>query len=150
MVTCWQMFLALRFVLTIIICVQRPLWRHYYQNTDALVLVVDSNDRERIGEVKDELDRMLAEDELRDAILLVLANKQDLPGALTALEVTDKLGLTAIRQRTWSKYDLALYFCYYSIAFQWYFKCDANRPIFAEMFISLLVCNQVSVVVMIL
>ena len=38
--------------------------------------MVDSNDRERSGEAKDELARMLNEDELRDAILLVFANKQ--------------------------------------------------------------------------
>lgn len=42
----------------------------------AVVFVVDSNDRERIGEAKEELMRMLAEDELADAKLLVFANKQ--------------------------------------------------------------------------
>lgn len=41
-----------------------------------LIFVVDSNDRERVGEAREELMRMLAEDELRDAILLVFANKQ--------------------------------------------------------------------------
>ena len=41
-----------------------------------LIFVVDSNDRERTGEARDELNRMLGEDELRDAILLVFANKQ--------------------------------------------------------------------------
>ena len=41
-----------------------------------LIFVVDSNDRERIGEARDELFRMLNEDELRDAALLVFANKQ--------------------------------------------------------------------------
>lgn len=99
----------------------RPLWRHYFQNTQGerlpdvstylkvcstsplhfalkllkpltsaftfirastlvhlsgLIFVVDSNDRERVGEAKEELMRMLAEDELRDAVLLVFANKQ--------------------------------------------------------------------------
>jgi len=41
-----------------------------------LIFVVDSNDRERVNEAKDELSRMLAEDELKDAVLLVFANKQ--------------------------------------------------------------------------
>ena len=41
-----------------------------------LIFVVDSNDRERIGEARDELMRMLAEDELREAVLLIFANKQ--------------------------------------------------------------------------
>ena len=54
----------------------RPLWRHYYQNTQGLIFVVDSNDRERVGEAREELMRMLNEDELRDAVLLVFANKQ--------------------------------------------------------------------------
>ena len=30
----------------------RPLWRHYFQNTQGLIFVVDSNDRERIGEAR--------------------------------------------------------------------------------------------------
>ncbi len=41
-----------------------------------LVYVVDSNDRDRVVEAREELMRMLAEDELRDAVLLVFANKQ--------------------------------------------------------------------------
>ncbi|KOO53574.1 ADP-ribosylation factor [Chrysochromulina tobinii] len=63
----------------------RPLWRHYYQNTQA----------------RDELHRMLNEDELREAMLLVFANKQDLPNAMNAAEITDKLGLHSLRQRNW-------------------------------------------------
>ena len=57
----------------------RPLWRHYFQNTQGIIFVVDSNDRDRVVEAREELQRMLNEDELRDAILLVFANKQDLP-----------------------------------------------------------------------
>lgn len=57
----------------------RPLWRHYFQNTQGIIFVVDSNDRERVTEAREELQRMLNEDELRDAMLLVFANKQDLP-----------------------------------------------------------------------
>jgi len=79
----------------------RPLWRHYFQNTDGLIFVVDSNDRERIAEARDELNRMLAEDELRDAVVLVFANKQDLPQAMNPAEITDKLGLHNMRNRNW-------------------------------------------------
>lgn len=57
----------------------RPLWRHYFQNTQGIIFVVDSNDRDRVTEAREELQRMLNEDELRDAMLLVFANKQDLP-----------------------------------------------------------------------
>ena len=59
----------------------RLLWRHYYTNTQGLIYVVDSNDRERIDENREELHKMLSEEELKDAVLLVFANKQDLPGA---------------------------------------------------------------------
>ncbi|KAF1892173.1 hypothetical protein Lal_00036531 [Lupinus albus] len=79
----------------------RPLWRHYFQNTQGLIFVIDSNDQDRVVEARDELHRMLNEDELRDAVLLVFANKQDLPNAMNAAEITDKLGLHSLRQRHW-------------------------------------------------
>jgi len=79
----------------------RPLWRHYFQNTQGLIFVVDSNDRERVAESAEELSKMLLEDELKDAVLLVFANKQDLPNALSVSELTDKLGLHALRNKTW-------------------------------------------------
>jgi hypothetical protein len=66
-----------------------------------VIFVVDSNDRDRVGEARDELHRMLNEDELREAVLLVFANKQDLPNAMNAAEITDKLGLHSLRQRGW-------------------------------------------------
>nr|AGV54289.1 ADP-ribosylation factor [Phaseolus vulgaris] len=78
----------------------RPLWRHYFQNTQGLIFVVDSNDRDRVVEARDELHRMLNEDELREAVLLVFANKQDLPNAMNAAEITDKLGLHSLRHAT--------------------------------------------------
>ncbi|NWX44546.1 ARF5 factor, partial [Steatornis caripensis] len=79
----------------------RPLWRHYFQNTQGLIFVVDSNDRERVQESAEELQKMLQEDELRDAVLLVFANKQDMPNAMAVSELTDKLGLQTLRSRTW-------------------------------------------------
>lgn len=44
---------------------------------------------------------LVLQDELRDAVLLVFANKQDLPNAMNAAEITDKLGLHSLRQRHW-------------------------------------------------
>lgn len=56
--------------------------------------MVDSNDRERVGEAREELMRMLAEDELRDAVLLVFANKQVLLAFLcTADDIRDFLSI---------------------------------------------------------
>lgn len=79
----------------------RPLWRHYFANTQGLIYVVDSNDRERMAEAADELHRMLGEEELKDAIVLIFANKQDLPNALSASEVTERLKLSEIKGRKW-------------------------------------------------
>ena len=78
---------------------QRPLWRHYYQNTDVIILVVDSNDRDRITESGEELKRLLAEEQLKDAALLVMANKQDLPNAMSVTEITEKLEIDKIKDR---------------------------------------------------
>ncbi len=69
-----------------------------------MILVVDSNDRERISESKDEFWRLLSEDELKSAPFLVMANKQDLPNAMSVEEVTEKLELNKITGRVWRKY----------------------------------------------
>ncbi|XP_056092287.1 ADP-ribosylation factor 4-like [Rhinichthys klamathensis goyatoka] len=79
----------------------RGLWRHYFQYTEGLIFVVDSSDPERIETAAEELKMMLLEDEMRDAVLLVLANKQDLPKAMTVSELTDRLGLHTLRGRQW-------------------------------------------------
>merc|ERR1711904_711512 len=79
----------------------RKLWRYYYANTQGLIFVVDSNDRDRIEDAREELSKMLAEDEMRDAAVLVFANKQDLPNSMKAAEGTEKLGLQNMRNRQW-------------------------------------------------
>jgi small GTP-binding protein len=79
----------------------RALWRHYFHNTQALIFVVDSNDIGRIDEARDELHKLLEEDELRDAILLVYANKQDLPNAVKPQELGNRLRLNSITNRAW-------------------------------------------------
>ena len=80
----------------------RPYWRCYYSNTDAIIYVVDSVDKERMGISKQELVSMLEEEELKKAALLVFANKQDLPGALSAADVSKQLGLAALKNRAWA------------------------------------------------
>ncbi|KAI8902917.1 ADP-ribosylation factor [Globomyces pollinis-pini] len=79
----------------------RPLWKHYYANTKGIIFVVDSNDRERIYETRDELQHLLSNDELKDAAILILANKQDLPNAMNVSEMTDKLALHQYKGRKW-------------------------------------------------
>ena len=79
----------------------RNLWRHYYQNTQGLIFVVDSNDKARIEDAKSELHKMLQEEELKEADLLVFANKQDLPHAMSAPDLTEQLGLQKLTGRQW-------------------------------------------------
>lgn len=57
----------------------RPLWRHYYTGTQGLIFVVDCADRDRIDEARQELHRIVNDREMKDAIILIFANKQDLP-----------------------------------------------------------------------
>jgi len=79
----------------------RRLWRYYFLGTQGLVFVVDSSDRDRVEDAREELMKVLGEVEMRDAALLVLANKQDLPNAMPAAELTEKLGLQGFRARRW-------------------------------------------------
>lgn len=79
----------------------RPLWKHYFNNTEGLVYVVDSSDRARISESRDELSWILESDEMIGVPVVVLSNKQDLPGALPAADVAGKLGLHQLRGRNW-------------------------------------------------
>lgn len=85
-------------------CMQRPLMRLYYPNTEVLLFVVDSSDHDRIQECKEELWNLLREDMLKDAIILIMANKQDLPNAMSATDVAKKLEVHNIRNRKICKY----------------------------------------------
>lgn len=60
----------------------RPLWRHYFTGTQGLIYVIDSQDKDRLEEAKQELLRILNDREMKDCMLLVFANKQDLPGGI--------------------------------------------------------------------
>jgi ADP-ribosylation factor-like protein 5B len=64
-------------------------------------MVIDSTDRDRLPLCKTELHRMLGHDQLKSAALLVLANKQDLKNALSAQEISEKLGLSDLKTRPW-------------------------------------------------
>ena len=79
----------------------RPLWRHYYTGTQGLIFVVDCADRDRIDEARQELHRIINDREMRDAIILIFANKQDLLGAANASSIAEGLGLHTIKDRAW-------------------------------------------------
>lgn len=79
----------------------RPFWRLCYKDAQALVLVVDSTDREKIPYACKELHATLKEDELGGKPLLVLANKQDVPNTMSVSEITEELELENISGRKW-------------------------------------------------
>ncbi len=79
----------------------RAAWNTYYSNTEFVILVVDSTDRERLSVSRDELHRMLGHEELSRANILVFANKQDVKGCMSAAEISKQLNLQSMRKHKW-------------------------------------------------
>ncbi|KAL0404522.1 UNVERIFIED_CONTAM: ADP-ribosylation factor 1, partial [Sesamum radiatum] len=79
-----------------------PYWRCYFPNTQAIIYVVDSSDTDRLVVAKEEFHAILEEEELKGAVVLLFANKQDLPGALDDAAITEALELHKIKNRQWS------------------------------------------------
>lgn len=71
----------------------RPLWKHYYLNTQAVIYVIDSSDESRLNESHDELVKLISEKELREASLLIFLNKQDESPSVTIEEIAEKFAL---------------------------------------------------------
>ncbi|CAG0922415.1 unnamed protein product [Notodromas monacha] len=79
----------------------RASWNTYYTNTEFVILVVDSTDRERVSVARSELYNMLAQDELKKSGVLIFANKQDVKGSMSAAEISRHLNLTSIKTHRW-------------------------------------------------
>ncbi|KAF3351084.1 hypothetical protein VdG1_00472 [Verticillium dahliae VDG1] len=90
----------------------RPLWRHYFsvisaayiataESTQGLIFVIDSSDRARIEEARSELHRIINDREMKDSLLLVFANKQDINDAMKPQEVTEALQLSKLKDKVW-------------------------------------------------
>ncbi|KAM8824103.1 putative ADP-ribosylation factor-like protein 5C [Neosynchiropus ocellatus] len=79
----------------------RASWFSYYCNTEIVILVVDSTDRERLSLNKEELLKMLAHEDLQSAAVLVLANKQDVKGSMSVSEISRCLTLNSITSHPW-------------------------------------------------
>jgi ADP-ribosylation factor protein 6 len=81
----------------------RELWKHYYEKSQAVVWVVDSADESRLHESKQALTSVLNDPQLKDIILLVVANKQDLSNALKPQQIKEKLDIEKIaKNHTWN------------------------------------------------
>ena len=81
----------------------RPLWRHYFTGTQGLIFVIDSSDRDRIEEARQELYKIAMDRVMNDVPILILANKQDMPNAMKPQEIQQRLELTSgpLKQRNW-------------------------------------------------
>ena len=89
----------------------RPYWRCYYPKTNALVFVIDSSDKERMDIAKQELFLLLQEDDLKGVPIAILANKQDIEGCLSdiqvrnnnnVIQISESMGLSEIKNRQWA------------------------------------------------
>ena len=79
----------------------RSYWRNYFESTDGVIWVVDSSDRLRMNDCKNELHSLLLEERLAGATLLIFANKQDINGSLTSEEIEELLELKKITTHHW-------------------------------------------------
>lgn len=79
----------------------RPYWKNYFENTDALIYVIDCSDRMRLAETGNELTELLADEKLQNVPILIFANKQDLSNVLKVSEIAEAVGLVKLKDRTW-------------------------------------------------
>ncbi|XP_023588577.1 putative ADP-ribosylation factor-like protein 5C isoform X3 [Trichechus manatus latirostris] len=79
----------------------RSTWNKYYSKTEFIILVIDSTDRDRLLTTREELYKMLAHEALRDASVLIFANKQDVKDSMTTVEISQFLTLSAIKDHPW-------------------------------------------------
>ena len=83
----------------------RSYWRNYFESTDGLVWVVDSTDRARLGDCREELHKLLLEERLQGAALLVFANKADILGCMSPEEIQRVLDLDSIKTHEWKIFE---------------------------------------------
>uniref|UniRef100_A0A7S2V202 ADP-ribosylation factor-like protein 6 n=1 Tax=Fibrocapsa japonica TaxID=94617 RepID=A0A7S2V202_9STRA len=81
----------------------RSLWEHYYRDVQAIMFVLDSTDRIRLCVAKDELETMMAHEDVSSTNIPILffANKMDLPGAMTPLDCMQELELENVGDKPW-------------------------------------------------
>ena len=78
----------------------RAFWKYYYKGIQGIVFVVDASQKERIDEAAEVLGSVLSDDNTLGVRLLVLANKMDLPGTMRKHEISAKLKLKDITNRS--------------------------------------------------
>jgi len=79
----------------------RPLYRHYFDKTDGLLFVIDSSDRDRLKEARDELFGIITNESMSSVPIVIIANKSDLPMAIKPSELIEQLSLHSISRQRW-------------------------------------------------
>ena len=79
----------------------RSVWDVYYMNTDAVVFVIDSQDDEFSEESKEEFHKLIQNSNLKNAVILIFANKQDLPGAKPINKIIEDYELNKLKNHIW-------------------------------------------------
>lgn len=72
--------------------------RHYLPEAHAIIFVVDSYDKERIDEAREFLYKFISMDSFKSTVLLVMANKQDMPNVMTIEEIREKLEIDKYKE----------------------------------------------------
>uniref|UniRef100_A0A023G6C0 Putative gtp-binding adp-ribosylation factor arf1 n=1 Tax=Amblyomma triste TaxID=251400 RepID=A0A023G6C0_AMBTT len=86
----------------------RPYWPNFLHDTSVLVYMVNSADIQRLRSAAHEFRRILQDERLKDVPILVLANKQDLPGAKPVEDISATLGLDELKQLNFNVHILPL------------------------------------------
>ena len=79
----------------------RTVWDVYYMNTDAVVYVIDSQDDENFEISKSEFHKVIANQNLKNSVILIFANKQDLPGAKNINKIIEDYEFNKIKNHIW-------------------------------------------------
>jgi len=77
------------------------LWRHYFEGSQAIIWLLDSNDPDRFEEAREEVHKLLQSELLRSLPILILANKQDLPSRASVAEITQALAVGSLGRSPW-------------------------------------------------
>ncbi|KAL4435158.1 hypothetical protein ABPG74_003651 [Tetrahymena malaccensis] len=79
----------------------REVWDQYFLESDAVIYVVDSTDKSKEDESMEEFQKLLKNEQLKNAVFLIFANKQDIDGAMTADQIAEKYKLSDIKTHSW-------------------------------------------------
>ena len=79
----------------------RSIWNVYYVNTDAIIYVIDTHD-ETYDDSKTQFYKLLENEALKNTVILIYANKQDLSGAKSVNEIIQIYEFNSIKDHVWN------------------------------------------------